>query len=74
MFYVKFYGNVVFYFHRAGRPFPRGDLPDPPGFGPIPLADQPGAAGPKPVAAAAAVTGLAPAASTPPKPAAVPAG
>jgi len=70
---VKQYDDAI-KLHRAGRPFPRGDLPDPPGFGPIPLADQPGAAGPKPAAAAAAVAGLAPAASTPPKPAAVPAG
>jgi len=27
--------------HKAGRPIPRGDLPDPPGYGPIPASDPP---------------------------------
>merc|ERR1719319_392854 len=30
--------------HAAGRPIPRADLPDPPGFGPIPVSDAPAAA------------------------------
>ena len=28
--------------HKAGRPIPRSDLPDPPGFAPIPVSDPPG--------------------------------
>ena len=27
--------------HKAGRPIPRADLPDPPGFAPIPVSDTP---------------------------------
>merc|ERR1719339_143327 len=27
--------------HAAGRPIPRADLPDPPGFAPIPISDTP---------------------------------
>ena len=27
--------------HAAGRPIPRADLPDPPGFAPIPVSDAP---------------------------------
>ena len=27
--------------HKAGRPIPRSDLPDPPGFAPIPVSDPP---------------------------------
>jgi len=27
--------------HKAGKPFPRDELPDPPGFGPIPATDAP---------------------------------
>ena len=27
--------------HAAGRPIPRADLPDPPGFAPIPITDTP---------------------------------
>lgn len=45
---------------KAGRPIPRGDLPDPPGFGPIPASDPPSshskatAASPTPAAGVAA--------------------
>jgi len=42
--------------HKAGRPIPRGDLPDPPGFSPIPASDPPSGqskAGHTPAAASA---------------------
>jgi len=44
--------------HKAGRPIPRGDLPEPPGFGPIPVSDAPHAGasqGSQPKSAAASV-------------------
>ena len=34
--------------HRAGRPIPRSDLPDPPGFAPIPVTDSAPAPSPAP--------------------------
>jgi len=45
--------------NKAGRPIPRGDLPEPPGFGPIPSSDPPSshsraAAAPTPAVAVAA--------------------
>eukprot|EP00092_Neocalanus_flemingeri_P009112 GFUD01009812.1.p1 GENE.GFUD01009812.1~~GFUD01009812.1.p1 ORF type:complete len:808 (-),score=274.71 GFUD01009812.1:294-2717(-) len=47
--------------HKAGRPIPRGDLPEPPGFGPIPVSDAPTQAShhPKPTAAAASASSAA---------------
>merc|ERR1712106_159057 len=44
--------------NKAGRPIPRGDLPEPPGFGPIPVSDAPHAGasqGSQPKSAAASV-------------------
>ena len=48
--------------HAAGRPIPRADLPDPPGFGPIPVSDAPAAAA---AAAAGATAGAASVAAMP---------
>ena len=54
--------------HRAGRPIPRSDLPDPPGFAPIPVTDSAPAPRPAPAvvqpAAGAAAT---PTQATPPR-------
>jgi len=55
--------------HKAGRPIPRGDLPDPPGYGPIPASDPPAHSKSTP-AAAAGTTATAAAASKSPEPAA----
>ena len=53
--------------HRAGRPIPRSDLPDPPGFAPIPVTDS----APAVVQPAAADSGLGatatPTQATPPR-------
>jgi coiled-coil and C2 domain-containing protein 1 len=74
---VKQYEDAV-KLHKSGRPFPRGDLPNPPGFAPIPLADKPsgpsaslaaaatfpGAAAASPVASSGQASGPTPAAAT----------
>jgi len=55
--------------HKAGRPIPRGDLPDPPGYGPIPASDPPtGHSKSSPSPAAAAATPIVAAAASPQTP------
>jgi len=74
---VKQYQDAI-KMHRAGRPIPRGELPDPPGFAPIPVQDTPGGAAgkmaaPAPPAAAASAAAPQPSAAeavSPPKPSA----
>ena len=57
--------------HRAGRPIPRSDLPDPPGFAPIPVTDSAPAPHPAVVQPAAADSGpgaaATPTQATPPR-------
>ena len=59
--------------HRAGRPIPRSDLPDPPGFAPIPVTDSAPAPSPAPApavvqpAAADSGPGATPTQATPPR-------
>jgi len=55
--------------HKAGRPIPRGDLPDPPGYGPIPASDPPsGHSKSSPSPAAAVATSAVAAAASPQTP------
>jgi len=55
--------------HKAGRPIPRGDLPDPPGYGPIPASDPPtGHSKSSPSPAAAVATPAVAAAASPQTP------
>ena len=55
--------------HKSGKPIPRADLPDPPGFPPIPTSDPPQARkpSPQPPSQAAAASSAVSSAATPPK-------